>query len=327
MATQPAQTRPTFQDVLAAQRLVDRYLSRTPFHHYPGLSDLAGAEVWVKHENCQPIGAFKVRGGLSVVAGLTDEERGRGVICASTGNHGQAMAYASRLFGVRCIVGMPEGANPDKAASIRARGAEIIYHGRDFDDAREHVDRLAAEQGYRYVHSGNERYLIAGQATETLEILEAQPDVDVIVVPVGGGSGASGACIVAKAINPRIQVIGVQSEAAPAAYRSWKARRLVDAPCETLAEGLATRTAFALPQEILWDLLDDFVLVDEASLRRCVRLYLEKTHHLTEPAGAAPLAGALALRDRLAGKKVALIMSGGNVTVSQLRAILAEPDA
>jgi threonine dehydratase len=315
-------TLPTFQDVLKAKRVVGQYLRPTPLYHYPALDQLLNAEVWVKHENHQPVGAFKVRGGINLISQLSDDERQRGVIAASTGNHGQSVAYASRLFGVRAIIGMPEGANPVKVEAIRNLGAEIVFHGHDFDDAREYVERLADQHGYRYIHSGDEPLLIAGVATETLEILEEQPDIGTIIVPVGGGSGAAGACLAAKAINPAIQVIGVQSSAAPAALLSWKERRLVESTMETFAEGLATRTAFELPQRILWQHLDDFVLVSDDAIRQAIVLMLEKTHNLVEGAGAAPLAAALQLGDRLAGRKVALVASGGNISLGTLRTAL-----
>ena len=216
----------TLADVVDAKRRIGPHLRSTPLYPYAGLDDLLGAEVWVKHENHQPVGAFKVRGGVNLVSQLGEDERRRGLIAASTGNHGQSVAYAARLFGVTARVCVPEGANPVKLAAMRAQGAELIEHGADFDAAREHCAALAEEHGYRYVHSGNEPQLIAGVGTETLEILEDRPDVDVIVVPIGGGSGAAGACVVAKAIRPEIEVIGVQSEAAPAAFRSWQARGL-----------------------------------------------------------------------------------------------------
>src|SRR5919198_2006965 len=317
---------PTLVDVLAAKRRIAPYLRPTPLHAYPALSELIGTEVWVKHENHQPVGAFKVRGGVNLVSQLDEDERRRGVIAASTGNHGQSVAYAARIFGVRAIVCVPEGANPVKLASMRALGAELVVHGRDFDEAREHCEALAAEHGYRYIHSGNEPLLIAGVATETLEILEEQPEIDVILVPVGGGSGAAGACIAAKAVRDSIEVIGVQSEAAPAAYRSWQSRRLVEDRMETRAEGLATRTAFELPQRILREQLDDFVLVGEDEIEQAVVLMTEATRNLVEPAGAAPLAAALRLRDRLAGRRVALILSGGNISPDQLRELLARED-
>jgi threonine dehydratase len=178
--------------------------------------------------------------------------------------------------------------------------------------------QLARDRGYRYVHSGNEPLLIAGVATETLEILEERPDVEAVLVPIGGGSGAAGACIVAKAVNPAVRVVGVQSEAAPAAYRSWRERRLVEDTMQTAADGLATRTAFELPQTILWQWLDEFMLVSEDEIRAAQALMIEATRNLIEAAGAAPLAAALRLRERLAGKRVALIASGGNVSRQQL---------
>ena len=314
---------PTFNDVLAARERISRYLQPTALNRYPALDELIGTETWVKHENNQPICAFKVRGGINLVSQLTDDERHRGVITASTGNHGQSIAYAARLFSVRAIVCVPEGANPVKVSSIRGLGADIVTHGVDFDEAREHAAGLAEEHGYRYIHSGNEPHLIAGVGTQALEILERQPDIEVIIVPIGGGSGAAGTCIVAKAINPKIQVIGVQSAEAPAAYKSWKARRLLEDRMGTIAEGLATRTAFELPQRILWEMLDDFVLVPDAEILAALRLVIETTRNLAEPAGAAPLAAALRLKDRLKGKRVALILSGSNITPVQLREWLA----
>jgi threonine dehydratase len=202
---------------------------------------------------------------------------------------------------------------------MRGLGANVVFHGRDFDDARVRCEQLAEEHGYRYVHSGNEPLLIAGVGTEALEILEEQPHVDTIVVPIGGGSGAAGACIVAKTIDPAIRVIGVQSEAAPAAYRSWQARKLVDETrMETFAEGLATRTAFELPQTILWQWLDEFVLVSDDEIRSAQATMIEATRNLVEAAGASPLAAALRLREQLAGRRLALILSGGNASREQL---------
>ena len=310
---------PTLEDVLAARDRIAPYLKPTPLHRYPALDELVGTETWVKHENHQPICAFKVRGGVNLMAQLSDDERRRGVITASTGNHGQSIAYAARLFGVKALVCMPEAANPVKVKSIRGLGAEIVTHGKDFDEAREHCEQLAATHGYRYIHSGNEPQLIAGVATQAVEILEAQPDIDVIIVPIGGGSGASGTCIAAKALNPTVRVIGVQSAEAPAAYRSWKERRLLTDRMGTIAEGLATRTAFELPQRILWEKLDDFTLVPDAEIRTAVKLMIETTRNLAEPAGAAPLAAALRRKDGLRGKRVVLILSGSNITPAQLR--------
>jgi threonine dehydratase len=313
---------PTLADVLEARRRIAPHLRPTPLYGYASLDELLGAQVFVKHENHQPVGAFKVRGGVNLVSQLSPEERAQGVIAASTGNHGQSIAFAARLFGVRATICVPDDANPVKVASMRGLGAELVFHGRDFDEAREHCEQLASEHGYRYVHSGNEPLLIAGVATETLEILEEQPGIEVVIVPIGGGSGAAGACIVAKSVNPAVKVIGVQSEAAPAAYRSWRERRLVDDRMETFAEGLATRSPFELPQTILWRLLDDFVLVSDDEIRAAQTLLIETTRNLVEAAGAAPLAAALRLRDQLVDKRVALIASGGNVSPEQLLDLL-----
>ena len=313
---------PALADVLEARLRIAPYLRPTALYGYAALDDLLGATVLVKHENHLPTGAFKVRGGVNLVSQLTADERDAGVIAASTGNHGQSIAYAARLFGVKATICVPEEANPVKVASMRGLGAELIIHGRDFDDAREHCEQLASERGYRYVHSGNEPLLIAGVGTATLEILEEEPATDVIVVPVGGGSGAAGACIVAKAVNAGIEVIGVQSDAAPAAYRSWKARELVEDTMETFAEGLATRTAFELPQRILRESLDDFVLVSDDDIRSAQATMIETTRNLVEASGAAPLAAALHLREHLAGKQVVLIASGGNATREQLLDVL-----
>jgi threonine dehydratase len=312
---------PDLADVLAARQRIAPYLGPTPLYRYPALDALTGAQVWVKHENHQPVGAFKVRGGVNLVSQLTAEERSRGVIAASTGNHGQSVAYAADLFGVRAVICMPEQANPVKVESMRALGAEVVFHGRDFDEAREHCEKLAAQHGYRYIHSGNEPALVAGVATYALEIFQARPDTEVIVVPVGGGSGAAGVCVVANAVRPSVEVIGVQSEAAPAACRSWKAGTLVEDTMGTFAEGLATRTAFELPQQILRELLDDFVLVSEDALKSATRVMIEKTRNLVEPAGAAALAAVLSAPGRFAGRRVAIVCSGGNISPAQLAAL------
>jgi threonine dehydratase len=314
---------PDLADVLAARQRIAPYLGPTPLYRYPVLDELTGARLWVKHENHQPVGAFKVRGGVNLVSQLSADERSRGVITASTGNHGQSVGYAANLFGVRAIVCVPEQANPVKVESMRALGAEVVFHGRDFDEAREHSEKLAAEHGYRYIHSANEPALIAGVATYTVEILEAQPDTEVIVVPIGGGSGAAGTCLVAKAARPSIQVIGVQSAAAPAAQRSWRARDLLTGDNSTMAEGLATGTSFKMPQQILWDKLDDFVLVSDDALRDATRTMISKTRNLVEPAGAAALAAVLSDPARFAGRNVVIVCSGGNISPAQLVALWA----
>lgn len=315
--------RPTLHDVISARGRIAPYVWRTPLHHYLGLDALLDAEVWVKHENHQRLGAFKMRGGINLLSRLTDEEKRRGVITASSGNHGQSIAYAAGILGVKCIVCVPEGANPGKVEAIQNLGAEVVHHGPYFDITNEYAQRLAKEEGYRYIHAVNEPLLIAGVGTYTLEILEDLPDVDYIIVPLGGGSGACGTCIVAKTVNPDIKVVAVQAESAQAAYLSWKTGDIVEAPMESAAEGLATGRGYELPQSILRDLLDDFILVSDAEMERAIVTHLEKTHNLTEHAGAASLAGALKIKDQLRGKKVALVMSGGNLSLDHLKTALA----
>jgi threonine dehydratase len=315
---------PALGDILAARKRIRRHLEPSPLRNYPSLDRLVGAEVWVKHENLLPTGAFKVRGGINLMSRLDAATRARGVIAASTGNHGQSVALAARLFGVSAIICAPEAANPVKVEAMRDLGAEVVLVGRDFDDAREHCERLAAEHGYRYIHSGNEPDLISGVGTHTLEVMEEQPDIEVVIVPVGGGSGAAGACIAAKSIRPGTQVIAVQSTAAPTAHDSWSARALVERPNTTIAEGLSTRTGFELPQRIMQELLDDFVMVSDEELIAATGMMIAKTRTLVEPAGAAPLAAALspALRGRIAGRRVALICSGGNISPAQLALVV-----
>jgi threonine dehydratase len=298
---------PTIEDVRSAAALIADHLPKTPLYPSPVLSRAVGAEIYVKHENHLPTGAFKVRGGVNLCGRLSDSERASGVIAASTGNHGQSVAYGASLFGITAKICVPEGANPLKVRAIEDLGAEVIIKGADFEAAKANADRLSREHGYRYVNSGDEPLLIAGVATHTLEILEAEPEVEVIVV---------------QGLSPDVQVIGVQSEESPAAYLSWKQGAPVTAPNKTFAEGLATGAPFGFPQSIMREHLSDFVLVSDEALAQAQLLMIEATRNLVEAAGASPLAAALALKDRLAGKKVALICSGGNATPDQLRALL-----
>jgi len=316
---------PTFEDVLAARRFLEPHLRPTPLIERPAVSEAVGVDVRLKCESLLPTGAFKVRGGLNLIG--RDPTARAGVIGASTGNHGQSLAYAGKVFGVPVTVVVPREANPLKLAAMRANGAHIIEHGRDFDEARVECERVARAEGVRYVHSGDEQYLIAGVGTAALEVLLEWPDADVLIVPLGGGSGASGACIVAKALNPRVQVIAVQAEGAAAAFQSWRDRMPRETErIETFAEGLATRTSFSLPQEILRALLDDFVLVNDEELYAAMRLLLVEGHVVAEGAGAAALAAARRYRDRFAGKHVVCWISGGNATAVQLERALASRD-
>ena len=314
---------PVFRDVLAARQRIAPYLRPTPLFSYPALNDLIGTQVYVKHENCQPVGAFKVRGGINLVAQMTAAERQCGLISASTGNHGQSIAYAGRLFGVRVLIVVPEGANPGKVAAMQGMGAEVIFCGTKFEDAVQRCEALGRQHGYRYVHSANEPLLVAGVGTHTLEILLEEPDIDVVIVPLGMGSGVAGACIAAHGINPAVQVIAVQSEDSPAGYESWKQQALVTAPNRTFAEGIATGSAAELTQHVIREHLHDFVLVSDDEIQQAMVWMIERAHTLAEGAGAAPLAAAYRMREELRSKKVALICSGGNCSLEHLRHALA----
>jgi len=316
---------PTFKDVLDARKVVSKYLVRTPLLYSNQLSRILGCNAYVKCENVQITGAFKVRGGVNLVSKLSEEEKRKGVIAVSTGNHGLSVAYAASLFGVDATIVMPEGANPFKVQAIKDLGAKVVFHGKDYDEAKEWTEKEAVKEGYRYIHSGNEPYLIAGVGTLYLEIVEDLPDVDVIIVPVGGGSGASAACIVAKTVNPKIKVIGVQSSGAPAVYLSWKNRKIVKMEeVKTFAEGLATRAPFELTLEIMWKYLDDMILVEDEEIAKAIILLLQTIHQVAEGAGAAATAAALKIKEQIKGKKVALVLSGGNISFDKLKEIIAK---
>jgi threonine dehydratase len=308
-------------DVLKAKRLVYRTLRPTPLLQHALLGAETGLDLFVKHENHNPTNAFKVRGGLNLVGSLSAEER-RGVITASTGNHGQSIALACRREGVPCTVAVPERNNPDKNAAMRALGATVVEVGRNFDDAREYVEAIYRDRGLRYVHSANEPMLIAGVATYALEIFEELPEVDVILVPIGGGSGAAGCSLVRTWTGSRARVIGVQAAAADAFARSWRSGIRVSGETSTFAEGVATRVTFDLTFDILRKELDDIVTLSEGELEEGIRIALRTTHNLAEGAGAASLAAAMKLKNALAGKKVVAVMSGSNIDQSTLARIM-----
>jgi threonine dehydratase len=316
-------TTPGIDDIYDARERVYSVVRPTPLMRHPLLDAETGLTIFVKHENHNPTGAFKVRGGLNLIGSLTPSER-RGVITATTGNHGQSIALACRLEGVPCTIVTPVGNNPEKNAAMRALGADVIEFGRDFDDAREKVEQMQADRQLRYVHSANEPMLIAGVGTYALEIFESLPDVDVILVPIGGGSGACGCAMVRSAVGSRAKVIGVQAAKADAFTRSWRGKtRVVGASAETFAEGMATRVTFDLTFGILERELDDIVTLDEDQLAEGVRLALRTTHNLAEGAGAAALMAAVAERTRLVGRRVVCVMSGGNIDQPTLKRILA----
>lgn len=313
----------TYSDVQEALPRVQQVLRPTPLLEWPGLNDLLGCQFFLKHENHQPVGAFKVRGGVNLVSTLTDEERAAGILASSTGNHGQSLAFAARRFGAKCTIVAPEGNNPDKIQAMRRLGADVIEYGRDFDEAREYLEQEIAPRGGRYVHSANEPKLIAGVGTMGEEIFNDLSDPDFLLVPVGLGSGVCGNSIVAKTRHPQTKVIGVQAEGAAAVARSWKTGQWqTTEKVETWAEGLATRVPAEMTLEIMRELMDDVILVSDDELRLACWWILKHTHHLAEGAGAATLAAAYQCREQFAGKKVVGILSGGNLDLNELPAIL-----
>ncbi len=315
---------PTYADVRAAAPVVHRHIRPTPLYEWPALSRVLGCRFYLKHENHTPTTAFKARGGVYLVSRLPVEQKRRGILGCTTGNHGQSLAYAARLYGVRCVLVVPRGANPDKLAAMRALGAELIEHGRDFDEARDHCEAIREREGLRYVHSADEPDLIAGVGTYALEIFDELPNPDVVLVPVGLGSGICGTSIVAAERSPATRVIGVQSEGAPAVTLSWRAGRPVETPeVRTFAEGVATRRPAALTLAIMRRHVHDMVLVSDEAIREAVLMLLRLTHNLAEGAGAAALAAALQLRESLAGRTVVGVLSGGNLDLRELAQVLA----
>ena len=311
---------PTIDDVRAARENVYAAMAPSPLLRHPLLAERLGCDLWVKHENHNPTGAFKIRGGLHLIARLSAEDRARGVISATTGNHGQSIAFAASRAGVPCTLVVPRENNPAKNALMRAWGARLLEHGRDFDEAREYVEHLAATEGYRYIHSANEPDLIAGVGTYALEIADALQDVDTVLVPVGGGSGACGLIIVRDALGLKTRIIAVGAERADTVARSWRSgTRIVGESADTLAEGVATRTTFDLTFGILQRGLADFVSLTEDELADGIRLALDATHNLAEGAGAASLAAAVKLADSLRGTRVVCVMTGGNLDLARLR--------
>jgi threonine dehydratase len=316
---------PGLTDVYHAHAVIRQYLKPTPAIESAALSERMGCRVIVKCENLQPIGAFKVRGGVYLLSQMTEEQRQAGVVAASTGNHGQSIAYAARLFGAHATIFVPENPNPIKVASMQRLGAEVVATGPDFDSAHDASREFAAAHGKTFIHSANMPELIAGVGTYTLELLQEYPDIEAMFVPIGGGSGLSGACVAGKGINPALEVYGVQATGAPAVYESWRDRALKKLDyADTFAEGVSTREAFGLPAALLWDVVDEIMLVSDADLKRSIVTLLETTRMLAEGAGAAALSGLAHKREEMAGRTVGVVLSGGNLTLDTLRQALGE---
>lgn len=315
----------TIEDVERARERLAPYLTPTPLRHYPLLDALLpkGTSLLIKHENYQPTCSFKVRNGLSVITALSQEERDRGVVAASTGNHGQGVAYASHLLGVNATICVPAGNNPEKNAAMRGWGATVVEQGKDYDESVDTMLRLAREKGLVVSHSTNDPNVLAGAATMSLEMLEQSGGLDAIVIAVGGGSQSVGALTVARSMAPDIEVYGVQCAGAPAIHDSWHAKRpMQTARADTFAEGVATRRPYELTYRTLLEGLAGFVTVTDAELADAIRTILKLTHNLVEGAGALGVAGSLKLGDQLRGKRVGVVFSGANLDTAVLRRIL-----
>jgi threonine dehydratase len=316
----------TFDDVQAARRRLAPYLQPTPLREYPRLAECVGGgiDVLAKHENHQPTNSFKIRNGLSFMTALGTDDRRRGVVAASTGNHGQGIAFGGSLLGVATTICVPANNNPEKNAAMRALGATVIEEGRDYDEALAVMQQLAARDGRVIAHSTNDPRIIAGAATMTLEILEQDATIDAMVIAVGGGSQAVGALTVARELAPRLEIYGVQAAGAAAIHDSWhEGRRLTTSRADTFAEGVATRATYDLTFPALRAGLSGFVTVTDAEIATSLRTILSVTHNLVEGAGAMGVAALAKLRRQLAGRRVAVIFCGGNLDIGTLQRILA----
>ncbi len=315
----------SLEDVERARDRIRPYLPPTPLRRYAALDARVGAEisVFVKHENHNPTNAFKARNGFAALTALDPEQRRRGVVAATRGNHGQGLGLAGATLGVPVVICVPEGNNPEKNEAMRGYGVELVECGRDYDEAARRARELVQERGLTLVHSTDHPQVVAGAGTIALELLEQHPDLEAIVVSVGGGSQAVGALTVLRGLGRAVPVYGVQAARASAIHDSFHAGRpLTTEHADTIADGLATRSTYATTFGALCEGLADFVVASEAELAEAVRVLVAATHNLAEPAGAAALAGLLHLRDRLAGKRVAIVLSGSNIDQVTLRRIM-----
>ncbi len=304
-----------------AQTILEGRILRTPMLPAPKLSALTGAEVFVKYENLQVTNSFKERGALNKLASLDADDRARGVIAMSAGNHAQAVAYHAAKLGIKATIVMPVTTPAVKVAATRSYGASVVLHGESVAEAQAKAEELQAGQGLLFIHPYDDPRIIAGQGTIAIEMLEERPDLDGLIVPIGGGGLIAGNAIAAKAISPQIEVIGVEAELYPS---MWNALRGEDRPCggATLAEGIAVKNVGKLTLPIIRELVSDVLLVSESQLERAVNAYLTLQKTMAEGAGAAGLAAMLKEPERFKGKRIGLILCGGNIDPRILASIM-----
>jgi len=315
----------SLENIRAAREVVYRALKPTPTAEYPLLNEEIGARVFLKHENHQVTGAFKIRGGLNFMSHFARERTHNGVITATRGNHGQSIALAARIHAIPATIVVPFGNNPEKNAAMQAYGARLVEYGRDFDEAREEVERLSETENLRYIHSANEPHLINGVGTYALEIIEAMRErgekIDAVFAPIGLGSSICGVITAFRALSPATKIYGVQAEGAPSVYLSWREGCIVETKdAHTFADGMATRVPAALTFDIIREGVDEILLVSDSEIIRAIRLLWRTTHNLVEGAGAAATAATFKLRERLKGQNVVNVLTGANLdTVSITR--------
>ncbi|CAH0532906.1 L-threonine ammonia-lyase [Vibrio stylophorae] len=312
-------------EVIRARQMIATRMPVSQLIYYPILSQVLGFDVYVKHENQNVTGSFKIRGGLNVMAHI--QAKGiAGVVTFSTGNHGLSVAYAAKQFGLPAIVVVPEGANPAKMRLMQAAGATVLARGKNFDESALVVADICTERGYYYIHPANEPHLINGVGSEFIEVLEQQPDINAVILPLGGGSEVAAASVVFQALKPQVEIYAVQAKASSAAYQSWKSQQICQSDNQTFAGGFATGTAYELTFGLYRRSLSDFVLLQENEILQGIALAGHYTHQLLEGAGASTLMAAIKLRTRLRGKKVMLQFSGANASSDEIQQAYGLPE-
>ncbi len=313
----------SFQDILEASRKIRNFVTRTPTYFSVVFSQRTGAEVYLKLECFQPVGAFKIRGAVNKIRSLSVSELKKGLVAASSGNHGLSVAYAAKIYGAKAVVVVPKNAVKEKVEAIESYGAEVVKYGKDYEEAYSKALEIQKKTKRTFVHPFNDPFVIAGQATIGLELLEDVSDLDTIIVPVGGGGLISGIAVAAKTVKPDIKIIGVQAEGAPAIYRSWKAGKIVEIDSvKTVADGLVARKPLDLSFRIIKRYVDNILLVTDREIGEAVLALLREAHILAEPSGAASLAALLFKHHPKPEEKVAVIISGANISIGYLTSLL-----
>ncbi len=315
---------PSFDEIRKAMETLDGHVKKTPLDRSSTFSSMTGSELYLKMENMQKTGSFKVRGAFVKLSSLTREERERGVVAASAGNHAQGVAYSASVLGIRAKIVMPETASPAKVDATKSYGAEVLLRGRVFDDSLAEALSICEMERSVFVHAYDDKHVISGQGTVGLEIIQDLPEVDAIVVPIGGGGLISGIAVAVKSVKSNVKVYGVQSEAFPSSYRLLKYGSVEPVETgDTIADGIAVKRPGRITSEIIKKYVDDIFLVSDKEIAEAMFLMLERAKVVSEPAGAASLASLISGKVELSGKKVVSVISGGNVDMYTLDQIVS----